>query len=184
MPIVGGAVDSFQIKNQMIFTSATSIGWGILCTFAINWVNPPANICTMCLFALRVGCPFPQHWRADLTLSRTGSQGVNSDVLFPIQAPKILTVFPSLAILISWGSVTPVTTNCIQYWRICPCAWSHSPHIYYRSPRSLAHHHYTTPMSYSTISCPHNPTQNTTRPHPNEHSCTRATTMLAFLNSH
>ena len=27
--------------------------------------------------------------------------------------------------------------------------------------------------------CPHNPTQNTTRPCPNEHSCTRATTVLA-----
>ena len=76
-------------------------------------------------------------------------------------------------------TVTPVTTNRIQDRRIRPCAWSHSPHIYYRSLRSLARHHYATPTSYSTISCPHNPTQNTTRPRTNEHSRTRATTMLA-----
>ena len=73
----------------------------------------------------------------------------------------------------------PVTTNCIQDWRIRPRAWSHSPRICYRLPRSLACHHYATPMSYSTISRPHNPTQNTTRPRPNEHSRTRVTTVLA-----
>ena len=67
-------------------------------------------------------------------------------------------------------AVTPVTTNHIQDRRICPRTWSHSPRVYYRSPRSLARHHYATPMSYSTISCPHNPTQNTTRPHLNKHS--------------
>ena len=75
--------------------------------------------------------------------------------------------------------VTPVTTNHILDQRIRPCTWSHSPHICYRLPRSLACHHYTTPTSYSTISRPHNPTQNTTRPRPNEHSRTRVTTVLA-----
>ena len=43
----------------------------------------------------------------------------------------------------------------------------------------LARHHYTTPMSYSTISHPHNPTQNTTRPRLNKHSRTQVTTVLA-----
>ena len=71
-----------------------------------------------------------------------------------------------------WSSVMPVTTNHIQDQRICPRAWSHSPCVCYRSPRSLARHHYATPMSYSTISRPHNPTQNNTRPHLNEHSHT------------
>lgn len=101
--IVGGAGESSQIKERMILTRAISISRGMLCAFARNWVIPPANICTMCRFASRVGCPFPQRWRAALTLSRTGSQGVTSFVLFPIQAPRILTAFPSSAILISWG---------------------------------------------------------------------------------
>ena len=71
------------------------------------------------------------------------------------------------------------STNRIQDQRIHPHTWSHPPHIYYRSPRSLARHHYATPTSYSTISRPHNPTQNTTRPRLNEHSHMRATTVLA-----
>ena len=75
--------------------------------------------------------------------------------------------------------VMPMTTNHIQDQRIHPHAWSHSPRICYRLPRSLACHHYATPTSYSTVSCPHNPTQDTTRPHPNKHSRTRVTTMLA-----
>ena len=75
--------------------------------------------------------------------------------------------------------VMPVTTNHIQDQRICPCAWSHSPCVYYRLPRSLTHHHYATPTSYSTISHPHNPAQNTTRPRLNNHSRMQATTVLA-----
>ena len=54
--------------------------------------------------------------------------------------------------------VTPVTTNHIQDRRFRPRAWSHSPRACYRSPRSLARHHYASPTSYSTGSRPHNPT--------------------------
>ena len=55
-------------------------------------------------------------------------------------------------------NVTPVTTNRIQDRRFHPRAWSHSPRACYRSPRSLARHHYAPPTSYSISSRPHNPT--------------------------
>ena len=77
--------------------------------------------------------------------------------------------------------VTPVTTNRIQDRRFRPRAWSHSPRACYRSLRSLAHHHYAPPTSYSISSCPHNPTQNTSRPRPNDYSRTQPTSLSALL---
>ena len=65
-------------------------------------------------------------------------------------------------------TVTPVTTNRIQDRRFRPHAWSHSPRACYRSPRSLARHHYATHTSYHTTSHPHNPTSQDlarTQPH-------------------
>jgi len=44
MPIVGGAVDSSQMNEQIILTSASSIWRGIPCAFVRNCVIPPANI--------------------------------------------------------------------------------------------------------------------------------------------
>jgi len=96
-------VDSSQIKERIIFTRASSIWLGIPCAFVRNWVIPPANICTMCHFASRVGCPLLQRWSVVLTLSRIGSQGVTSFTSFPIHAPRFLTAFPSLVILTSCG---------------------------------------------------------------------------------
>ena len=55
------------------------------------------------------------------------------------------------------------------------------PRVHYRLPRSLVRHYYATPTSYYTTSRPHNPTQNTTRPRLNEHSCMRATSLSAPL---
>ena len=104
MLIVGGVSESSHMNVQIILTRASSMGLGIPCAFARNWVIPLANICTMCLFASRVGCPLLQRCRADWTLSRIGSQGVITLVSFPIQAPRIRTVLPSSATLTSGGS--------------------------------------------------------------------------------
>ena len=70
-------------------------------------------------------------------------------------ADNAFSIFKSNELLIL---VTPMTTNLIQEQRLRPHAWSHSPRVHYRSPKSLLHHHYATPTSYSTISHPHNPT--------------------------
>ena len=51
-------------------------------------------------------------------------------------------------------SVTPVTTNRIQDRRFRPRAWSHSPHACYRSPRSLARHHYAPPHHTASVRVP------------------------------
>ena len=65
--------------------------------------------------------------------------------------------------------------------KISPSRLVPLPSRLYRSPRSLARHHYAPPTSYSISSRPHNPTQNTSRPRPNDYSRTRPTSLSALL---